>query len=265
MSKISVENYEFQTWGEKYPTRDVDVTKLSIDDSWKECLFDNNDEHIERVNKFIKFALNKTDGEIKLFPYPDLIFYGFKSTPFNKIKVVIIGQDPYHGYETYNNKMIPQAMGMAFSVPIGIKIPSSLQNIYKNLVTFGHLDKKPTHGNLSGWTKQGVLLLNTSLSVQCAHPNVHKNKWNGWTDNIIKYINGNTNNVAFLLWGSPASKKEELIDKSKHKIIISSHPSGLSNTKPMGNYPAFNDCDHFGKTNEFLKENKIKQIKWDKL
>jgi len=264
MSQISVKNYKFKTWGEIYPSNDVDVSEFDVGDSWEECVFgDDNKEHIERVNKFINFALNKTDGKLKLFPYPDLIFYGFKSTPLDKVKVVILGQDPYHGYETHDGKMIPQAMGMSFSVPTGAKIPSSLQNIYKNLVNFQHIENKPTHGNLTGWAKQGVLLLNTSLSVQCAHPNVHKKKWSDWTDNIIKYISDNTDNIVFLLWGSPAGKKKDLIDEDKHEIIISSHPSGLSNSKPMGTYPAFNDCDHFGKANKYLKKNKVKQIKWD--
>ena len=128
---------------------------------------------------------------------------------------------------------------------------------------YGHIEEIPKHGNLESWAKQGVLLLNTSLTVQHGYPNSHTMKWEKFTDAVIKYISDNKDKVVFVLWGSPALQKLTLIDKDKkHKIIVSSHPSGLSCHKPLRQYPAFMNYDHFGEINDYLKENKKKTIKW---
>ena len=203
-----------------------------------------------------------TDGKIKIYPYPNLLFNAFILTPLSNVKVVILGQDPYHCNEIHHDKIIPQAMGLSFSVPKGMKIPSSLQNIYKNLLKYKHIEIKPNHGNLSFWAYQGCLMLNTSLTVQHSYPNSHSKYWLPFTDKIIKYISNKLNNIVFVLWGNPALNKLNLIDQNKHKIIISSHPSGLSYNKKLKNYDSFENTDHFGEINKYLKEKNKKQIIW---
>jgi uracil-DNA glycosylase len=179
-----------------------------------------------------------------------------------KTRVVILGQDPYFNYELHDGEKIPQAMGLSFSVPDGFKIPSSLVNIYKNLKKYNHMDIIPTHGNLTNWANQGCLMLNTSLTVKDGEKNCHQHIWNWFTNQIIEYISLNIDHVVFILWGGNAYEKVELIDKTKHMMIISSHPSGLSANKPMKEFPAFFNEDCFGKTNEQLKKWGYEEIDW---
>ena len=160
-----------------------------------------------------------------------------------------------------NNINIILATGLSFSVPEGAKIPPSLRNIYRNLIKFGHINEAG-NGNLESWSKQGCLLLNTSLTVTKGKPNCHKKIWKTFTDNLIKYISDNTENVMFVLWGNESLSKQNLIDNTKHNFTISSHPSGLSYDKKMGIYNAFIDTDHFGMVNTYLKSINKKQIKW---
>jgi len=257
---LSITNYKYKSWHEKYGNNSVDISKLKIHKSWKKIL-DNEDW--TRLNKYLtKFK------KINIYPYPDLVFNAFNLTPLDKIKVVILGQDPYHNFDDIVIPQVPQAMGLSFSVPKGIKIPSSLQNIYKNLLKYGHIDKIPEHGDLTNWALQGCLMINASLTVQQGCPNSCKKYWVTFTDNIIKYISDNYINIIFVLWGAFALTKFDngLIDETKHKVIASSHPSGLSNTKTMKSkktakiYPAFNDLDHFGEINKFLTNNNMKKI-----
>lgn len=265
--QLNSKNYNIKSWSQKFQNNKVSIEDLSINYSWK-YFFENVNlqkkiqEKIKDIDDYFSYCLEKTNGEINIFPYPDLIFNALNTTPFDKIKVVILGQDPYHGYETHNNKIIPQAMGLSFSVPKEIKIPSSLTNIYNNLIKFGHMKKYPPHGNLSFWAYQGCLLLNTSLSVQEGNPNSHSTYWNFITDELIKFISDNQENIVFVLWGSPALKKLNLIDQNKHKVIISSHPSGLSFSKPLQNYKPFCDVDHFGEINKYLTEKGKSSILW---
>ena len=192
------------------------------------------------------------DGNIKVFPYPDLVFNAFNLTPLDEVKVIIIGQDPYLNNEMEDNMIVPQAMGLSFSVPVGIKIPSSLKNIYKNLKKFGHIKTLPKHGNIESWAWQGVLLLNRALTVQAGHAKSHISGWSHFTQKAVEYISSNCDHVVFLLWGSPAQSVEECIDTTKHNVIKSSHPSGLSANSICQGTPPFNNVDHFGKTNEYL-------------
>jgi uracil-DNA glycosylase len=256
------------TWKEKFADNKVSLSLLDKDfhKSWKE-LFEklSNDKRFQnRVERELSEEL-KDDEKLIMHPPPDYVFNAFKLTTFKKLKVVIIGQDPYFDHETHENRNVSQAMGLSFSVPFGIKVPSSLRNIYANLKKYGHIQNIPEHGNLESWAEQGCLLLNTSLTVKdgTINKNCHQFIWGWFTDEIISYISDNKEHVIFVLWGSHALGKKDLIDTNKHEVIVSSHPSGLSVGKPMKEYPAFNANDHFGKINEKLKEWDRNEIDWN--
>ena len=232
--------------------------------TWSEMfkkIFENKDL-IKLIEKQIKEDLENLTNKTLLYPKKDFIFRAFMLTPKRRVKVVILGQDPYFNSEYYNSKRICQATGLSFSVPKNFSIPSSLHNIYNNLIKFNHMNKKPTHGSLDYWAYQGCLMLNTSLTVIDNNRNCHSDIWVNFTDNIIKYINDNINFVIFVLWGREAFKKVNLINLDKHNIIVSSHPSGLSCDKKMGNHPSFNEVDHFGLINKYLIEKHITPIDW---
>lgn len=154
-------------------------------------------------------------------------------------------------------------MGLSFSVPNGFKLPTSLVNIFKNMIKYNVINEMPKNGNLSKWAEQGCLMLNCSLTVQQGISNSHTKHWKWFTDFIIEYISDNLENVIFVLWGKNAIEKLSLINNNKnHKFIISSHPSGLSCNHKIGIFPAFNDVDHFNQINEFLCENNKDPIDW---
>jgi uracil-DNA glycosylase len=271
---LNTENYPFKTWSEEYKNNSgysIDLKCLFISDSWTDFFkkeFKTNDWLL--LEKYITHALSVSKGEVKIYPYPALIFSAFNATPLDKVKVVILGQDPYFKNEEHT-KLIPQAMGLSFSVPIGIKIPSSLINIYKNLHKFGHISKIPNHGNLSFWAYQGCLMLNASLTVQHGHKNSHAKYWANITNSIIKHVSDTCQNIVFVLWGKFALKKLEdgLIDEKIHKVLISSHPSGLSNNKSMKSYirnetyKSFSSADHFREINKYLKKCNKDEIIWE--
>lgn len=260
MSQININSYKYKKWIEYFPSKNVELLNLIKTPEWDDLLKDiTNNEHFNKLINFFNFALNKTDGNIDIFPYPELVFNSFNYVSPKDIKVVILGQDPYFNFE----ENIPQAMGLSFSVPIGIKVPSSLKNIYKNLKKYNHIENIPEHGNLDFWANQGVLLLNTALTVQKGYPNSHAKKWEFFTDYIIKKLSKDYKNIVFVLWGSNALKKKEFINEKNHKVIVSSHPSGLSVNKPLRNYPAFIDYDHFGEINKYLIKNKKERILWN--
>ncbi len=198
----------------------------------------------------MKYLLENEYKYKKIYPPKKNIFEAFKITKFKNIKVVIIGQDPYC------NKN--QSHGLAFSLLPNIKkITSSLINIYKEIKNEYHEFKIPKNGYLLNWAKQGILLLNSILTVESKKILSHKNiGWEIFTDNIIRYINKYRTNIVFLLWGKFAQKKKKLINKNKHLILISSHPSKFSFKK------GFLNCNHFKKTNIFLIKNKKKPILW---
>ena len=183
------------------------------------------------------------------YPEGNQIFNAFNLCSFNDLKVVIIGQDPYHGEE--------QAHGLCFSVPEGVAYPPSLINIFKEIETDLHIPY-PKSGNLERWAKQGVLLLNATLTVRAHQAGSHQRKgWEQFTDNVISIISNHKENVVFLLWGGFAKKKSVLIDEKKHCILTSGHPSPLSANRGywFGN-------KNFSKTNNYLKEHKLKVISW---
>lgn len=178
-----------------------------------------------------------------IYPAPDKIFEAFKLTPWNKVKVVILGQDPYVN--------VGQAHGLAFSVPSNVTIPPALRNVFKEA------NVKAPHGDLSGWAKQGVLLLNTVLTVEQGKPNSHKNRgWEVFTDAVIKLLNDEKSNLVFILWGDQAKSKAILIDDIIHCVLTSSHPS------PLSAYRGFFGCDHFEQANNYLTFTHQTSIDW---
>lgn len=254
-------------WLDVFPDCIVKLSKLDLTYDWEEIfkeLFENKKIAIieKRLTNYLQNIELKPDF---LYPKPNYVFKAFNSTPFDLIKVVIIGQDPYFNHELYKEKIVPQAYGLSFSVPKDFEVPSSLQNIYRNLYKFGHIKSIPEHGCLDLWAYQGCLMLNSALTVIEGqdNKNCHASEWKWFTDRIIEYINYKSSYVIFVLWGAESFKKIELIDLDHHDVIISSHPSGLSASRPLKDYPAFNNCDCFGQINKFLKANKKTQIVWD--
>lgn len=196
-------------------------------------------------------ACESAKGKV-IFPTKENIFNAFKYTELDNLKVVILGQDPYHNYN--------QAHGLAFSVQKGVDIPPSLQNIYKELARSIPEFKTPNHGYLVDWAKQGVFLLNTTLTVEAHKANSHKDiGWETFTDTVINKISENKHNVVFMLWGSHARKKKVLIDSSRHLILESTHPS------PLSAHRGFLGCNHFVDCNKYLIEKKDQKIDWNLL
>lgn len=201
-----------------------------------------------QIESFLK---QQATAKVQVFPAREHIFRALELCPFDQVKVVIIGQDPYHD--------VGQAEGLCFSVPPGVKVPSSLQNIYKELGTDlgGAAFKKPSHGNLVKWAQQGILLLNTGLTVKAHEANSHKSVgWSKFTQAVIKAVNKEKKGVVFLLWGKHAQDAGKEVDKSKHHVLATVHPSGLSASR------GFFGCKHFSKTNEFLKKDGNTPINW---
>lgn len=196
----------------------------------------------------IKEFVDEEYASKTIYPPYDEIFNAFRLTPLSNVKVVILGQDPYHEKG--------QAHGLAFSTPEGRPIPRSLKNIFKEITAeYGY--PLPDSGCLEPWAKQGVFLLNTVLTVEDGNANSHsKCGWQTFTDNVIKVLNTQTQPIVYMLWGKQAEKKKELITNPNHLVLISSHPSPFSARR------GFFGCNHFKLANEFLKENKKEEIDW---
>ncbi len=218
---------------------------VKINQSWKDVLQPEFDKpYFEELTKFVK----KEYQEKTIFPPASRIFAAFNETPFESVKVIILGQDPYHG--------VAQANGLSFSVSDGIRTPPSLQNIYKEIQS--DLKKNPPEsGNLERWSRQGVLLLNATLTVESGKPGSHQNKgWEQFTDAVVKILNEKKQNVVFILWGAYAQKKGEHIDRAKHLVIESAHPSPFSADKGFfGSRP-------FSQTNAYLVMHDVEPIEW---
>lgn len=220
--------------------------EVKIEASWKQVLDKEFDKpYFQQIPLHLR--TERSQGKT-IYPPGNLIFNAFNTTPIDKIKVVIIGQDPYHGPG--------QAHGLCFSVQNGVPPPPSLVNIFKEL----HEDvgiKIPNHGNLTRWAEQGVFLLNASLTVRAGEPMSHsKIGWSNFTDTVIRTISESRKNVVFLLWGKFAQDKKVLIDETKHLVLKAAHPS------PLSAFNGFFGCRHFSKTNEYLVSKGIDPIDW---
>ena len=218
---------------------------FKMNNDWKEFLKEEFQKEY-----FKKIELNY-ENEIKnriIYPPKELIFNAFNLCALEKIKIILLGQDPYHNEN--------QAMGLSFSVPLGVKIPPSLLNIYKEL-QFDLGIKPCKNGDLSKWARQGVLLLNSVLSVEKNKPASHKNLgWQEFSDSVILRLSSEKTGLIFMLWGNYAKEKENLIDKTKHFILKSAHPSPLARKGFLG-------CKHFSKANEILRNLGKEEINWD--
>jgi len=223
----------------------MEKIKPVIEESWKNIL--ENQFTSDYFLNLKKFLIEEKKQYI-IYPPGSLMFSAFNLTPLNKVKVIILGQDPYHGTK--------QAHGLCFSVPQGIKNPPSLKNIFKELSE--DLGIEPSEsGNLESWAKQGVLLLNATLSVRANQAGSHQNKgWETFTDSVISTLSEKKSGLIFILWGNYAKAKEKLIDTDKHYILKAAHPS------PFSAYSGFFGCKHFSKTNEILKNSGLPEIDW---
>lgn len=220
---------------------------LNLNPSWQTILSD------EMAKPYFTELMNTVEQEYQnhiCFPPKELIFSAFNNCPFETVKVVIIGQDPYHGDG--------EANGLSFSVNDSVKIPPSLRNIFREINTDLDSIFMPASGNLEFWARQGVLLLNASLTVRKDNPNSHKHlNWNLFTEAVIKKISEEKENIVFMLWGSFAQKKGAKIDRNKHLVLESGHPSPMSANqgKWFGN-------KHFSQANLYLEKNNLEKINW---
>ena len=218
---------------------------VQMEPSWKEKLSGEFEKpYFEKLTGFVKDEIK--NGKT-IFPPGPLIFNAFRLTPFDKVKVVILGQDPYHNPG--------EAMGLCFSVPRDIKMPPSLKNIYKEIYTDTG-EEMPGHGDLTDWAEQGVFLLNAILTVEKNKAGSHKDiGWQTFTDAVIHALSSYRQHLVFLLWGNFAKSKKQLIDTSKHLVLEAAHPSPLAGG-------AFFGCRHFSQANNYLRQNGISPVTW---
>ncbi len=218
---------------------------VKIEESWKRLLAPEfESEYFKQLTDFVR---NEYATQ-QIFPPAKLIFNAFDHTPVDKVKVVILGQDPYHD--------VGQAHGLCFSVNDGVKFPPSLQNIFKEIQSDTGAPY-PTSGNLERWANQGVLLLNATLTVRAHNAGSHQGHgWETFTDNVISRLSAAREGLVFMLWGSYAISKARLIDTSKHLVLTTVHPS------PLSAYRGFFGCKHFSKANEYLRQHGETEIVW---
>lgn len=219
---------------------------VKIEGSWKEQL--HNEFATPYFQQIVLHLRTEKAAGKTIYPAGPFIFNAFNKTPFQHVKVVLIGQDPYHG--------AGQAMGLSFSVPRGVPPPPSLVNIYKELKQDIGM-AIPSHGDLTHWAEEGVLLLNAALTVRANEPNSHALiGWHEFTNAVIRKISTERNGVVFLLWGKFAQEKQSLIDETKHSVLKAAHPS------PFSAYNGFFGCKHFSKANNLLMKQGIQPVDW---
>lgn len=224
----------------------ITLENVKIEPSWKEAL---KAEFLSPYFSELKAKLLQAKATHKVYPPSSLIFNAFNLTPFNGVKCVILGQDPYINEG--------EAMGLSFSVPKGVRIPPSLKNIFKELGSDLGIDTSSFCGDLSPWAEQGVLLLNATLSVNAGASNSHSSfGWQRFTDAVIKTLSEQKKHLVFMLWGSFAKSKASLIDSREHLILTAAHPSPLARGAFFGSKP-------FSKCNEYLQNHAISPINWD--
>jgi uracil-DNA glycosylase len=220
------------------------MADVQINEEWKTVLREEFDkDYFENLVAFLRKETQRTT----VYPPGTTIFKAFNNTPFSEVKVVILGQDPYHNPG--------QAMGLCFSVPKAFRTPPSLRNVYKELKADLNIEPA-SHGDLTHWSKQGVFLLNAILTVQKNKPASHRKKgWEQFTDSVIQTLSAKKKGLVFLLWGNYAKNKKSLIDETKHHVLTAAHPSPLARTGFLG-------CKHFSKTNEILLKQGMQPIDW---
>ena len=221
--------------------------EIKIEPSWKENLSEILSEpYMHELRDAVREQY--TNPIKKIYPEPKNLFNAFDSCPFNKVAVVILGQDPYHGHG--------QAHGLCFSVPEGKSVPPSLQNIFKEIKEDTGINP-PQHGNLTRWATQGVFLLNAILTVEAGKPASHRDiGWEQFTDNTIQLLSDKREHLVFMLWGNYAKQKQNLIQQKNHLILTAPHPSPYSASN------GFFGCKHFSKANEYLRQHNKKTIQW---
>lgn len=223
----------------------MNKVNIKIENSWKNIL--KNEFEKEYFKKLADFV-RKEYINSKIYPPPKDLFRAFSLCPFSKVKVIILGQDPYHG--------IGQANGLCFAVNNVITIPPSLKNIFKEIRSDLEIETKES-GDLSRWAEQGILLLNSVLTVKADNPGSHQNKgWELFTDEVINKLSNEKESLVFMLWGNYAKNKGKLIDKKKHLVLESVHPS------PFSANDGFFGCKHFSKANEYLRNKGFEEINW---
>jgi uracil-DNA glycosylase len=220
--------------------------RIQLEPSWKARIGDYLQRpEMQALSEFLRSELRR--GKV-IYPPPKRIFAALNTTPFNKVKVVILGQDPYHGPN--------QAHGLCFSVLPGVPIPPSLDNIFAEIERDLPIPR-PDHGCLLPWARQGVLLLNATLTVQAHQAASHQGKgWEGFTDAVVDHLNRDRERLVFLLWGSSAQNKGKLIDTHRHLVLKAPHPS------PLSAYRGFIGCGHFSRANAYLREHEQVEIDW---
>ena len=218
---------------------------IKIENSWDRYLSNEfQKEYFKNLSEFV----DKQYQTNTVYPPKDKIFAAFRDCPFDKVKVVILGQDPYHEPN--------QANGLSFSVEDGVKFPPSLRNIFKEIENDIGV-KPPLSGDLTKWAQQGVLLINATLTVEAHKAGSHQNKgWEEFTNAVIEKVDKNCDKIVFILWGAYAQRKGSFIDKSKHLVLTSAHPS------PLSAYRGFWNNNHFSRCNQYLKDNGMSEIDW---
>jgi uracil-DNA glycosylase len=220
---------------------------VQLEESWKQQLdAEFSKDYMKSLRQFLRQEYSQ--GKV-IYPQKSEYFAAFAKTPFDQVKVVILGQDPYHGPG--------QAHGLCFSVRPGIKPPPSLQNIYKELQTDLNIPR-PNHGFLQAWAEQGVLLINSVMTVEQGQAASHRNRgWESFTDRVIEVLNAREKPLVFILWGSYAQKKGAIVDRNRHCVLAGPHPS------PLSAHRGFFGCRHFSRANEFLIQNQQAPIDWE--
>ena len=228
---------------------------INIESSWNQLL--KNEFEQPYFKKLIEFLSKEYTSDHSIFPLESQIFRAFEACPIDKVKVVILGQDPYHSFEIIENEVIPHAHGLCFSIPRNTtKIPPSLKNINKELESDLGITL-PVDGDLNRWADQGVLMLNSVLTVREGQADSHAGKgWELFTDAVIQKLSETRKDVVYLLWGSKAQRKAENVDKTQNCILLSPHPS------PLSAYRGFFGCKHFSKSNVYLKSKGQTPINW---
>ena len=270
--------YSYKSWPQCFPDKKVVLRSLIFNPGWNEFFnIIEKKPYFKNMESILSDCLSK--GNETILPYAELVFNTLNVLAPNQIVVVIIGQDPYPGANKINGKLIPQATGFSFSVPLNYPKPESLKNIYSNMLLYSHINKIPESGCLSSLVIQGCFMINATLTTYYTKRNVHKNIWKNFTDDLLAYINKSCKNVVFMVWGKDAHIMCKYIDPYKHHIITSSHPSPLGFNKtfngyaygPVKNerdrkevtYPPFQTTDHFGRVNSYLKSVSKREIFWD--